>query len=669
MTAPARGQDAPAQEEGEGEVVSIFGKAIDPQAGFTTKIDTAELVGETTSVAEVLGRSVGVNVRSLGGLGGYASISIRGFTPSHTAIYLDGVPVSKLGNASHDLGAFELQSFSEIEVFRGAVPMRLGGAAMGGAVEFRSMSSASQRNASVSSGLGAFGAKHLIARVSDGDARWSYLASMGYRGADGDYRYFNDNGTLLRADDDRYEKRRNNDFDMVHAHARATYELSEVTIEAGTRTTLKYQGIPGIGSVQSDQTSLDSISELVDLGFRHKAQGLRVSGKSYVFLDQQVYRDVMGEVGLGNQHNRYRTVSSGLVGDVELLASSAHLLKASLDLSYERFRSHDFLDTSVSSARAWRGGVGAAFADEIVVGSSLKLTPILRVDGQRTSAGLDLDPVAATPDASARFEIFLSPRMTMSYDYDDLELKTSAGRYFRAPTSTELFGDRGFIVGNPELRSETGLSADLGFVQIWEAAPGPLGDIYAQGALFAARQDDTIVLLPSAGGAAQAQNLGSAMLYGIEASMHIELDVGLKMSTNYTLVDSKQSNTLQSYEGKRLPLRPRHQVFARSEYSPSLAKWITGTADVTYTTGNYLDAANLSQVPGRLLLGTGLKFDIGTHMLLGVALKNILDRRVESIALDPAPRADLDTVPRAVSDFLGYPLPGRSFYLTLNASI
>ena len=52
-------------------------------------------------------------------------------------------------------------------------------------------------------------------------------------------------------------------------------------------------------------------------------------------------------------------------------------------------------------------------------------------------------------------------------------------------------------------------------------------------------------------------------------------------------------------------------------------------------------------------------------MLAGLEVKNLADARVEQVALDPPPRPDLTSVPRAIADFGGYPLPGRAFYLTL----
>ena len=41
-----------------------------------------------------------------------------------------------------------------------------------------------------------------------------------------------------------------------------------------------------------------------------------------------------------------------------------------------------------------------------------------------------------------------------------LQLRASVGRYFRVPTLFELFGDRGFVVGNEGLDPEWGVGID-----------------------------------------------------------------------------------------------------------------------------------------------------------------------------------------------------------------
>jgi hypothetical protein len=122
---------------------------------------------------------------------------------------------------------------------------------------------------------------------------------------------------------------------------------------------------------------------------------------------------------------------------------------------------------------------------------------------------------------------------------------------------------------------------------------------------------------------------------------------------------------LPSYDGKRLPQRPRHQLYARVDLARRAYRRLAVVwGDVTFASANFLDPANISEVPSRRFLGAGLKLEAVPGLLIGVEGKNLTDERVEHIALSPPPRPDLTSAPRAVADFFGYPLPGRSLYVT-----
>src|SRR5690606_19032 len=97
------------------------------------------------------------------------SISVRGAAPGHTAISIDGVPLSTVAYAGKDLGLYELDSFSELELFRGGVPAEHGGAALGGALNFITAvgPDAQGRRLRLSVGGGSSGARHLRARWRD----------------------------------------------------------------------------------------------------------------------------------------------------------------------------------------------------------------------------------------------------------------------------------------------------------------------------------------------------------------------------------------------------------------------------------------------------------------------------------------------------------------------
>jgi len=77
-------------------------------------------------------------------------------------------------------------------------------------------------------------------------------------------------------------------------------------------------------------------------------------------------------------------------------------------------------------------------------------------------------------------------------------------------------GDRGYLLGSPELRPEHGPSGDLGMVWAPAAALGDIDRILVEVDAFAHRANDTIALITSAGFVARAANIGDTRAWGAE---------------------------------------------------------------------------------------------------------------------------------------------------------
>lgn len=640
--------------------------------GFVTLIEVDDVAGQTTTVAEVLARSLGVNVRSLGGLGGFSSISIRGATAGHTAVLVDGIPLSRLASVTADLSRFELRSFGELEVYRGGVPPELGGAALGGALNLITGVGRGKQGERLlmSMGAGSFGARHLRGAWRDDVGRGGIHVSLGYAGASGNFPFFSDNGTNLNPDDDGFVSRTNNQFDRVDLVARYGTAGHDLATEAGMRVAFKQQGVPGSQSVQTMRSRLTTVNNLVDFKLtKHRPLGRRDSLLAligYGLVESQQFADPDGEVGLAMQDRALLTFSGGLMGRFSGAVGHAHVLSAGAELGVDVFNQRDALSERASGGHRLRAAITAS-DDYYVGGERWLLQPALRLDVMTTSAPAALDGPTLTAPAS-RADLYPSPRLSTRVRVSpSLAVKANAGWYFRAPTSMELFGDRGYIVGNPELRAETGMSADLGMVFAAGKRHGVFDRLYAEAAVFGSRPRNTIVLTPTAGLAVVPQNLGDATIYGAELAGTARVGQRLALAANYTFLDSRQQSPLASYDGKRLPQRPRHQVYGRVELTvrPAGRRLMVWT-DALIATGNFLDPANLNQVPRRLLFGGGVKLEPVPWLLVGLEAKNLTDRRVEMIALDPAPRPDLSRVPRPIADFFGYPLPGRAIYVTVD---
>ena len=172
--------------------------------------------------------------------------------------------------------------------------------------------------------------------------------------------------------------------------------------------------------------------------------------------------------------------------------------------------------------------------------------------------------------------------------------------------------------------------------------------------------------VPTAAYTTVARNLGRALVWGGELVASARAARALTVTVDYTYLDSRQSDTLLAYEDKELPQRPRHHLHARADLAArALDRLAVLFVDAALVSGNYLDPGNNSLVPPRALLGAGLKLEIAPGLLAALEGKNLTDARVEDVPLDPPPRPDLTRAPRAITDFFGYPLPGRAFYLTL----
>ena len=656
-------------------------RALDEPA-FVTVVNIDDRAGETTSVAEVLARSMGVNVRSMGGMGGFSSISVRGAASGHTTVLVDGVPLSRVASVTADLGRFELESFSALELYRGGVPVEFGGAGLGGVLNLvtRLGAAADGKRWKLSAGGGSFATRHGRVQLADGrrDGSSGYHLAAGYAGAAGDFPYYNDNGTNLNLDDDSTVRRSNNGYDQGDAVARYRRVIGDLTLAAGSRSLWKQQGIPGSASVQSESASLTTLSQLFDLvaDKQHLFSSADVAGRSsaHFLIERQRYRDLSGEIGLAPQNRRYLALSGGGRARVAWALGEHQILAGGVEAGVDYFSERDIGLTSDATQRSYgaRYALAMTISDEVVVGANeaVVIQPALRLDLMHTDPIADSNSVVGTTELTPRNDIFPSPRLAgRGRLAAGVVIKGSAGWYFRAPTLTEMFGDRGFVVGNPGLAPETGLSADLGLVVAAEREYAGLDRLYLETALFTSRPRDVIVMVPTAGLVTVAQNLGDADLHGVEVGASMRVARTATLSANYTLLVSRQRSPLPSYDGKELPQRPRHQGYLRVDVARRLAGRVAVLwTDATLAAGNFLDPGNATRVPARRFLGAGAKLEIASDLLIGIAGKNLTDARVEAIDLDPAPRPDLTSTPRAVADFFGYPLPGRAFYLTVEWS-
>jgi vitamin B12 transporter len=114
--------------EEQKEVLKVK-NSINPVTIITAK----QLENRAGNLNEVLARQAGVQVRSSGGFGSEARISIRGLEGKRVQVFIDGNALNT-PDGSFGINDLPVQVIERIEIYKGSVPAYLGGDGLGSAV-------------------------------------------------------------------------------------------------------------------------------------------------------------------------------------------------------------------------------------------------------------------------------------------------------------------------------------------------------------------------------------------------------------------------------------------------------------------------------------------------------------------------------------------------------
>lgn len=617
-------------------------------SAFATVVEGGSFEGREVDLGRVLDDTVGLQVRTYGGLGDFSTVSIRGSTSEQVEVFLDGIPVNRAAGGGVDLSTLPLELIERVEVYRGTAPARLGSSNLGGAIELTSRSSDGPPGVDGALGFGSFGTARASVHGHDHVGSLGFVGGAAYERTDGDFEFHDDNGTSLNPDDDETVARRNNGYDAVSALARVDLGATpSIDTSLANDFFWKNEGVPGIGNFQSDTASLRTLRDLAYARLAWEPESTtpflleeRVEGG----VQEQAFADVNGEIGTGSQKNRNRTFSVASVTRFEAPRAGPVSPSLLVDLRRELFEPYDELrdpPEGPSSSRDTAQLVAAAltsFLDE-----SLTIDPNLRFtyvgDDRRSS-----EPLGFTQDHSS-IDRRVSGKLGARYAVTpSVELRGNASREFRAPSFAELFGDRGSVVGNPELEPEQGWQADGGLT-LRTAELGFVESARLETVGFWRDTDDLILFIQTSQRTARAQNIASSRAYGVEVTASALLPAHFTLTGNATYQRTEDRSPIPSRHGNDLPGQPRVDVFARLEWGAERASIFT---EVHYLGSSYLDSANLARISARDIVNVGARYSPTGWMdgsTFAFEARNVTDDQV--------------------ADVFGYPLPGVSFFGSL----
>lgn len=630
--------------------------------GGAAAIDVGEGVESNEGVAELIEQTPGVDIRRSGGPGDPAYLSVRGAEAWQNRVTFDGIPLDGAEGGSFDLSLLPPELLGGLEVYRGQVPLTLAAPGPGGLLAFSSP--ALQASGGPVTGSAALTIGSFDTRSVYGGARFELERSAGifaasYRGSSGDYPYFSDNGTRFNPDDDEERRRQNNASNRYavlesHQWRVARWKLRLLSLAAG-----QSRGVPGIGVADATQTRRDEHRGLV--GFRASRPALLrrldLDLLGSVGVRWSRYQDPAGELSLRETDLRELATSTFVAARPSVFLPANLRLDLSLEARVESWHPRE-RDAGESFGRALRTTLSsAAELSGEHAGGWFRWRAGARVDGLFDATEVDRVEGARRALVSPQAGVVLAPPLGEDSGLR-LELSAAVGIAHRAPSFFELYGNRGMTIGNPELRSERRTGYESGAALRWERERAEAGLSYS---FYDRRVDDLIVFVLNSQGVAIPENVSRAALRGHELAVDVRYAGWVDFRASYALLDALNRSEGDLRFNQRLPFRPEHRYAARLFVGP---RSLQAGYRLHGASSFFLDAREREAVPARIEQDLILRFgDASGAFSITLEVNNLLDARSDEVMIPDG--GQLIATERALADFVGQPIPGRSFYATI----
>ncbi len=608
--------------------IEVIGRrGFDPGTGAGSSIAVEKTRGRVDDAGALLSQETGVHVRDGGGNAALQSISIRGSGGNQVDMFINGVPLPSGLASAVSPGLFPLDALERIDIYRGSAPARYARAPLGGVLDIVTRNP-EDAVAGVRAATGSLGRGEVSAFVPVKAGGTHLVLGGGFERSNGAFDYLDNAGTVFNTADDRIRARENNDRSAGNLFLLLEHPGDGVVVRGHALATGFNQGIAGFAWAPARAARLDTrlYATGVETVVHQGDWEFGVAGFGGILRER--LRDVLGDFGAPNGNTLNTAEQAGARAVVGY--NSRGVVEPELVVEAEWLRFGE--ETPQSASPNWyRRRLGAA----------LSLRSDLRRLTLTATYHPELDVLQAGAGSNHDEAVHVLHAVSGGAALDighGVTLVANAGTGFRIPSIREQFGTRGFQLGNPKLRPETGRFVDAGL-----QVSGARADFgwFADLRWFRQDIDNIIAVYQSTPKAAKAGNFDSAVAAGGEAELRgswRELNLGL----NGVYQSVVNTGSIREYRGKMLPGRPRWELGFDTG-------WNAGFVHPFYrldASGDlFLDPVNspARHIDERFVHHVGLSVRPMQELTLTANLNNFTDTRTY--------------------DYLGLPLPGRTWAL------
>jgi outer membrane cobalamin receptor len=644
---------------------------IKHHSAFANLIEVAGERAAGEGLADLLGRTAGIEVTHLGGPGMPATVSIRGAGPGEVEVFLDRIPLRSAARGSVDLNAIDFGRIAEVEVYRSAPPSDLGGQISSSVVRLVTRDDDTP-GASVRVMAGSHGTREMTEILSLGTGAHRLLASLSRFSTTGDFRYFSDNGTEYEPADDAWLVWQNGEQVRQALFGRWRWLLGrEAFTEISSQLLSREQGLPGTSQRPTEKVRFETSGTLhrFEIASGTRLRPARATFYGFHEATAYAFRDPLRELGMSglpsavDQDQTRRGIGAQVCWNAlaARVLPGAHNLELLSEFGDERLEQAPRPGRPAEDLRARRSLVLSLGDHWDAFRGRARLSAFYRWDraADNYTGSNPYRPFSAQPEHVSRAAgPRLGLRVTLPHGH---VVKANYAHQARFPTFTELFGCEGTVRANAALEPEVGWQADVGWS--WETGRGPLGmRLQTEHVFYTSRKEDMIVFMLVSDRETKPFNLERIRIDGYELILAADRLPGLRdlgfapaaegtptaegnnarLSLNLSWQDARDEGPSPVYHGKRLPYHPPLQ--ARAALDLTRGRCSLGYAS-HYRAEAYWGRSNLPmfRTPSRWQHDLSARYRVARAALtLAVRVENLWDQQSE--------------------DIRGYPLPGRCWY-------
>lgn len=537
-------------------------------------IDTRRLRNTNLDLAHALDRVSGIKIREEGGVGSAVQLNLNGFTGQHVKVFIDGMPMDN-ANSSFGLNNIPVGFVSQLQVYKGVVPVDFGGDAIGGVINIvtdhtpRTYVDASYSYGSFNThrgnvALGWTGKNGLMVRFnayqnySDNNykvkTQWTDLQTSTISSEERWFRRFHDRyhneAIILNAGLVNKSWADKLIFGLQYTHEYAQIQntnLMKIVFGGKLRTnhgltpSLLYEkrnlltkGLNLRLSAHYDMTTTNNIDTL---------------SRTYSWTGEWISKASQGEGATSLAEFRGKTLTG--VANLTYRIGGKHFF--SLNETYVNYHRH----TTENAANA-RMNSTATYMRRIniknITGLSYQFFPnnywnatvfVKHYDTHVTG------PVNVSTTTKAQYEEQKRQSDALGYGaaatwhpWSELQLKLSYEKAMRLPTERELFGDGDYEEGDAMLKPEK--SNNVNFNVNLEKTLGEAHTFVAELGLNYRNIQDYIIRTINQKGIAVSTNHGHVLGMGFDASVHYLFKDVFSIGGNYSMQNMRNREPLNS---------------------------------------------------------------------------------------------------------------------------